>query len=34
MDYLGSGVDGDSQMTSKWSEVPLSPATGQGPGLV
>lgn len=31
---LGSWVDGDSQMTLKWSEVPLSPATGQGPGLV
>lgn len=34
VDDLGGEVDRDSQMTSRWSEVPLSPATGQGPGLV
>lgn len=31
----GGGGDGDSQMTLRWwSVVPLSPATGQGLGLV
>lgn len=34
MEDLGGEVDRDSQMTLRWSAVPLFPATGQGPGLV